>query len=471
MNCYHKRNIISEFRCIFIFYKSTHMTTALAHKKIPKLTFVELWKSRQDRFGLMAKSPVKYPDLFGFKVPGRDVVVINNHQMVQHILVRNMRNYQKDHGYKVLAILLGNGLITNTDHASWRKQRTLLQPPFHRESLQNMCNIVATSAEQLLQRWKPKEGSEINFTHEMARLTIDIVCKTLFTSNVSDEQIQMVWRNLNFMNAIGSKMAMNPMHIPFKYPLPRYIKGRKYIAELDEMIYGIIRNRKNEKNPPRDLLQLLIEAKYEDGSSMTDEQIRDEVMTVFLAGHETTVNALSWTWYLLKQNPDAEQKLYEESKQYTDKNPGFYDIPNLKYGFGVMNESMRIYPPVAAIGRAAVESEELNGYFIKANTITLINIAGLHHHPANWENPFEFKPERFENFDMKGDNRFIFMPFGGGPHICIGNNFAMMEMQLINAIFSARVDMELVSKEVKAEPLITLKPENGVVVRLIKINV
>jgi cytochrome P450 len=136
-----------------------------------------------------------------------------------------------------------------------------------------------------------------------------------------------------------------------------------------------------------------------------------------------------------------------------------------------MNESMRIYPPVAAIGRAAVESEEVNGYFIKANTITLINIAGLHHHPANWENPFEFKPERFENFDMKGDNRFIFMPFGGGPHICIGNNFAMMEMQLINAMFSARVDMELVSKEVKAEPLITLKPENGVVVRLIKINV
>ena len=443
--------------------------TSTAYKTIPKPGFLELWKARSDRFGLMAKSPAKYPDVFGFKAPGRAVMVINNPEMVQHILVRNMQNYPKDHGYKVLAILLGNGLITNTNHSSWRKQRTLLQPPFHRESLQNMCNIVVDSTIQLLQKWKAKEGSEINLTHDMAWLTIDIVCKTLFTSNVTDAQIKMVWRNLNFMNALGSKMAMNPMHIPFKYPLPSYLKGRKYIAELDEMIYGIISNRKKEKNPPHDLLQLLIEAKYDDGSTMTDEQIRDEVMTVFLAGHETTVNALSWTWYLLMKNPESAQKLNEESNQFETKNPGFYDIPNLKYGYWVMNESMRIYPPVPAIGRGAAESEEVNGYFIKANTITLINIAGLHHHPAHWENPFEFKPERFENFDMKGENRFVFMPFGGGPHICIGNNFAMMEMQLINTILSARVEMELISKNVVPEPLITLKPAGGVMMKLKKV--
>jgi cytochrome P450 len=259
------------------------------------------------------------------------------------------------------------------------------------------------------------------------------------------------------------------MHIPFKYPLPGYVKGRKYIAELDNMIYGIISNRKKESNPPRDLLQLLIEAKYEDGTSMTDEQIRDEVMTVFLAGHETTVNALSWTWYLLKKNPAGELKLHDESRQFETKNPGFFDIPSLKYGYGVMNESMRIYPPVAAIGRAAVESEEFNGYFIKANTIMLINIAGLHHHPAYWERAFEFMPERFENFDMKGENRFIFMPFGGGPHICIGNNFAMMEMQLINAMLSARVEMELVSTNIKPEPQITLKPSDGVIMKIKKV--
>lgn len=441
-----------------------------ATKKIPKLNFLELWKGRTDKFGLLTKTPVKYPDLFGFRVPGRDVVVVNHPEMVQHILVRNMRNYQKDQGYVVLAILLGRGLITNTDHNSWRKQRTLLQPPFHRESLQNMYNIVVDSTTQLLNNWKAKEGSVINFTQEMAKLTIDIVCRTLFTSNVTEAQINMVWRNLNYMNELGSKMASNPMHIPFHFPLPRYIKGRKYIAELDDMIYSIIRNRKKEPNPPHDLLQLLIEAKYEDGSSMTDQQIRDEVITVFLAGHETTVNALSWTWYLLKLHPDAEQKLLEESNVYAGKNPGFYDIPNMKYGWQVMNESMRVYPPVPAIGRAVVESEEVNGYFLNARTITLISIAGLHHHPAYWENPFAFKPERFENFDLKGENRFVFMPFGAGPHICIGNNFAMMEMQLINALFSARVELELVSKTVKPEPLITLKPGDGVMMRIKRVR-
>ncbi len=442
---------------------------AAATKKVPKLNFVELWKSRSDKFGLLTKSPEKYPDVFGFKVPGRNVIVVNNHEMVQHILVRNMHNFRKDHGYKVLSILLGNGLITNMDHTGWRKQRTLLQPPFHRESLQKMCTIVADSTEQLLKKWKTKEGTQINFTQEMAQLTIDIVCRTLFTSNVTDEQINMVWKNLNYMNELGSKMAMNPMHIPYKYPLPRYIKARKSIAQLDNMIYGIIHTRKKETNPPRDLLQLLIEAKYEDGTSMTDEQIRDEVMTVFLAGHETTVNALSWTWYLLKHNPQAEQKLHEESKPFAAKHPGFADLPALKYGSCVMNESMRLFPPVPAIGRAANEDEEVNGYFIKANTIMLVNIAGLHHHPAHWQNPFLFNPERFQNFDMKGENRFIFMPFGAGPHICIGNNFAMMEMQLINAIFLARVQMELISKTIEPEPLITLKPADGVIMKINKV--
>ena len=444
---------------------------ASAYKKIPKLNLLELWKSRTDRFGLLSKSPAKYPEVFGFKVPGRDVVVVNNHEMVQHVLVRNMHNFRKDHGYKVMSILLGNGLITNVNHASWRKQRTLLQPPFHRDSLQQMCNIVVDSTEQLLKQWKAKEGSVVNFTQDMAKLTIDIVCRTLFTSNVTEAQINMVWKDLNYMNELGSKMAMNPMHIPFHFPLPRYIKGRKSVARLDEMIYGIIRNRKQEQHPPHDLLQLLIEAKYDDGTSMTDEQIRDEVMTVFLAGHETTVNALSWTWYLLKQHPAAAQQLFDESGIFSEKNPGFYDIPKLKYGFGVMNESMRVYPPVPVIGRAAINSEEVNGYYIKSNTVMLLNITGLHHHPAYWEQPFAFKPERFEHFDMKGENRFIFMPFGAGPHICIGNNFAMMEMQLINALFSARVDMELVSKDIRPEPLITLKPADGVMMKINKVLV
>jgi cytochrome P450 len=441
------------------------------NKPVPKLSFLQVLKSRYHKFDLLMKSPSKYPDVFSFRVPGRKVMVINNHEMVQHILVRNMRNYQKDHGYKILALVLGNGLVTNLDHNSWRKQRTLLQPPFHRESLHGMCQNVTTSVVSLLKKWKAKEGQEINFSHDMAWLTIDIVCKTLFSAEVSDDDIKMVWRNLNFLNQGAIDMINNPMHIPWRFPLPRYIKGRKYIAQFDELIYGIINKRKQQKNPPRDLLQLLMEARYEDnGEGMSDLQIRDEIMTVFLAGHETTVNALSWTWYLLKKHPESEQKLYNESSPFAETPPGFYDLPTLQYGSYVMNEAMRIYPAVPAIGRAAIEDEVVNGYLIEADTITILNISGLHHHPSHWQNPYEYNPARFRDLDLKGENRFKFMPFGGGPHICIGNNFAMMEMQLINAMLSSRVEMELVSHTITPEPLITLKPGDGVIMKLIKVK-
>jgi len=443
----------------------------ITEKEIKSVGLLGVIKGRKDRFGLLAKAPLKYPELFLLHIPGRKAYVIHQPQMVQHILQGNMQNYVKEQGYQVLALLLGNGLITNADNESWRKQRKMLQPPFHRESLANMCKIVVESVEQHLKEWKKKEGSTVNFTHDMAWLTIDIVCKTLFTSDVSNDQIQMVWRNLNFLNEAATLMAGNPWHIPWKFPLPRYVKGRKYIAELNDMIYGIMQKRRQQKNPPHDLLQILMDTRYDDGSAMTDEQIRDEVMTVFVAGHETTVNALSWTWYLLKKNTDCEKKLLEESKQFAQTNPGFTDVANLKYGWCVMNEAMRVYPPVPAIGRAVVADEEVCGYSLKKGRSTVINIAGLHHHPAYWENPSAFIPERFTTFDLKGDNRFVFMPFGAGPRICIGNNFAMLEMQLINAMLSARVEMELTSTDIEPVPLITLKPGNGVMMKMVKVKI
>jgi len=333
-----------------------------------------------------------------------------------------------------------------------------------------MCEIVTSSAERLLQNWKSKEGSVINFTHDMAWLTIDVVSKTLFTTDVSDGQIQMIWNNLNFLNEAGSKMLRNPFHIPWKYPHPRYVKARKKIGTLNELIYGIINKRKQQQSPHRDLLQMLIEARYDDGSGMTDEQIRDEVMTVFVAGHETTVNALSWTWYCLKKNEEYELKLKAESAQFAlNRQPLFEDIPAMKYGWQVMNEAMRLYPPVPGIGRTIVQTDVAEGFELQARKKLAINITGLHHHPQYWEKPFEFYPAHFENFELKGDNRFIFMPFGAGPRICIGNSFAMLEMQLINAMLSSRVDMELVSKEIKPEPLITLKPGEGVIMQIEKV--
>lgn len=446
--------------------------THTEQKVAPKINFLKALASRQDNFEMLTNSPQRFPDLLTIHFPGVKLHLVHNPALVQHILQKNHLNYVKDRGYRVLGLLLGKGLITNEDSASWRKQRTLMQPSFHRESLQKISEVVVSSTERLLQSWKGKEGTVINFTEEMAWLTIDIVSKAMFTTDVTDGDVKMTWKNINYLNNEASRMLKNPLHLPFNFPLPRYIKARKCIAELDALIYGIIQKRKQQKNPPHDLLQLLMEARYEDtGEGMTDLQIRDELMTIFAAGHETTVNALSWTWYLLKQNADCENTLMEESlKIAKDRSPAFGDLPLLEYGKQVMNESMRLYPPVAALGRKVANDDDANGYHIKSGSIIGINISGLHHHPAYWENPFEFKPERFKNFEIKGDNRFIFMPFGAGPRICIGNSFAMMEMQLVNAMLSARVEMELISKDIKPIPMVTLKPGDGVIMRLKKVK-
>jgi cytochrome P450 len=442
-------------------------------KTAPKLPTGAMLGAMRKKFVTFAGAASKYPEILKAGIPGiRTVYLVNHPDLAQQVLQKSFRNFHKASGYEILALLLGKGLITN-DGDNWHKQRTLIQPAFHRETLKRISEITVASANLLLQRWKEKEGQTINFTREMAEVTIDIVAKSLFTTDVTPADIQTVWRSVNYLNESIDAMLDNPFRLPWMMPTPRHRKMRKHLAALDAIVYGIINKRKTEKNPPPDLLQLLLEARYEEtGTGMSDLQIRDELMTIFIAGHETTVNALSWTWYLLKKHTTEEEKLKEESIIFAgERNPAFEDLRNLVYGKNVMNETMRLYPPVPAIVRKAVVDELVQGYPIKAGNEVAVNIAGIHRHPAYWQNPVEFHPERFENFDPKGDNRFVFLPFGGGPRICIGNNFAMLEMQLINAILSARVDMELVSHEVNPNALITLKPDKGVIMKLNKVKI
>lgn len=440
-------------------------------KNPPRLPLGLLLESMKKIFNTLSIAPQRYPEVLVTGIPIiRTVYMVNHPDMAQHILQKNYRNFPKAKGYEVLGYLLGKGLVTN-EGDNWHKQRTLIQPAFHRETLRRISEITVSSTNHLLERWKEKEGQEINFTREMAEVTIDIVAKSLFTTDVTPNHIQTIWRNVNFLNEAADSMLRNPFHLPWVLPTPAHQKMRRYIAELDDIVYGIINRRKTEKNSPPDLLQLLLEARYEDGSGMTDLQVRDEVMTIFMAGHETTVNALSWTWYLLKKHQAEAEKLKEESLKFAGKgNPVFEDVPAMAYGKNVMNESMRLYPPVPVVGRQSLKADDVFGYRLKAGSEIAVNIAGIHHHPAYWKEPFEFKPDRFNNFDLKGDNRFVFMPFGGGPRICIGNNFAMLEMQLINAMLSARVDMQLVSHDVFPNALITLKPDGGVVMKLEKVR-
>lgn len=244
------------------------------------------------------------------------------------------------------------------------------------------------------------------------------------------------------------------------------------MEDLDKLVYGIINKRKQGGTFAPDLIQLLLEARDEDtGETMNEQQLRDEVMTIFLAGHETTVNALSWIWYLLKQHPAEEMRLQEEAQQFSGRRIQFEDVPALKFGKHVINEGLRLYPPVIAVGRRLIQEDTIGGFHVPSDTRVLVNIIGLHHHPQYWNEPWKFIPQRFENFESKGINRFVFIPFGGGPRICIGNNFAMMEMQIINALLAQHAQLELVSNNIQPIPQITLKPGKGVMVKVKKVSV
>lgn len=417
-------------------------------------------------YGFLSECQLSYPDILKFDLLRRHVYVLHNPELIKYVLLDNHKNYHKGQAYDVLKILLGNGLI-NSEGEFWKRQRRLAQPAFHRESLENISKIVADCTLSMLTRWKKMEGQTINFTREMAGLTIEIVAKALFTADVTSDNINTVWESVNFLNQLAIKKVSNPLALPFWVPTIAHYKTKQAIQQLDDIVYGIIDKRKPNSGQ-RDLLQMFMDAVDEEtNESMTREQLRDEVMTIFLAGHETTVNALSWTWYLLKQNPDSEQKAFSELRSVLNQNvPEFTDLMKLPFGQSAIKESMRIYPPVYAIGRQPVEADNIAGYKVPLGTRVILNIIGLHLHPKYWDDPHVFRPERFNGLELKGDNRFKYMPFGGGPRICIGNNFAMMEMQIINALLMQHVEMELVSDNVKPIPQITLKPSNGVIMKL-----
>ena len=422
-------------------------------------------------FDTMCELPQKYGDLYVHKLFKRKFYVVSCPHITRHILQKNYTNYRKDIGYRALEILLGKGLITN-EGANWRKKRTMIQPAFHRKTLNDLAVTVMASTQKLLGRWKQKEGSVINFTKEMAHLTIEVVAKALFTGDVTEKNIQLIWDNLNYLNYVMGRRTLGIFFLPDWLNSYQRPKVKRCIRELNELVDGIIEKRKSSTENHTDLLQLLLDARYEEtGESLTDREIRDELMTLFVAGHETTVNALSWCWYLLLRHPEKLNKLKEEARAVYAESMSFTRIKELAYTDCVTKEGMRLYPPVAGIGRLAINDDHFQGYAIQGGENVAINIAGLHRHANYWQNPNDFIPERFEHFENKGLNRFFYLPFGGGPRICIGNNFAMTEMILINSMLALYADVELANTSpITSSMAITLKPGNGVMVKVNKVS-
>ena len=381
---------------------------------------------------------------------------------VRHVLQENHRNYNKDiPDYHVLSLVLGKGLLTN-DGGSWLRFRRLIQPAFHRERVVAFGTLMTETTLRWTQRWETGNFIETNqplaLTREMSSLTLSIVGNALFGTDLS-AQNESVWRALTTVNHLLAKA----FYLPWVLSLPTPQRRRLHTARsaLYTVVEQIIRERRRRRETHGDLLEMLLEARDDEtGEGMTDQQVRDEVLTLLLAGHETTANALSWTFYLLAQHPHIEARLQEEYQQVLNGRPAMIDdLPRLSFARMVVEEAMRLYPPAWGLGRRAIGNDAIGGYAIPKGAYVLVFPYVTHRHPAFWERPDVFDPERFSAPLAAGRHRFAYFPFGGGPRLCLGNQFALYEAQLILATILSRYQLRpLPGEVVTPEPLVTLRP-------------
>lgn len=389
------------------------------------------------------------------------VYVVNHPDFIKQVLQEHHRSYNKDNfDYRLLRPLLGKGLLTN-DGASWLQQRRLIQPTFHRQRLAAFGSPMIEATLAMLERWErcAERGEVLDVASEMMRLTLRIIGQALFSLDLST-QVTTVGQALRSANDYLS--APFP---PLFVPTPRNRRLQTALRRLDALVYDLITARRQSQQDTPDLLSLLLAVRDEQtGEGMNDRQIRDEVITLLLAGHETTAVALCWTWYLLAQHQECEQRLHAEVDAVLGgRLPTVEDLPHLPYSRMVLEEALRLYPPAWSFSRNALADDELGGYHLKAGSIVLLCPYTTHRHPAFWELPEVFDPLRFTPERVAARPHYAYFPFGGGPRLCIGSAFAMMEAQLILTAVAQRYRLCLgTDARIEPEPLITLRPRGGI---------
>jgi cytochrome P450 len=418
---------------------------------------------QRDPLGFLTRTR-QYGYVVGMRFVFSPTYLIYHPDSVKHVLQENHRNYNKDVlTYKLFRQFLGQGLVTN-DGDSWLHQRRLIQPAFHRKRLAAYGTLMTDATTTLLERWQARvEGdAPLDVAEEMMRLTLGIVGQALFSVDLSHETSTVGPAVTTLLKLLGDYLfAPFP---PLSIPTPRNRRMLAALREIDQVVESIIARRRQQNVDTGDLLSMLLLARDEEtGQGMSDRQVRDEVMTLLNAGHETTANALVWTWYLLSQHPEVERRLYDELDQVLAGNlPTIERLPDLKYTRMVIEESLRLYPPFCVISRKAIADDELGGYHIPANSMILVSPYATQRHPDFWPDPERFDPERFTPEREAARPHYAHFPFAGGPRLCIGSNFAMMEAQLVLATIAQRYQLRLVpGHPVEPQMLVTLRPKYG----------
>jgi cytochrome P450 len=409
----------------------------------------------------------EFGDVFYYRAAWIHVYFLNHPDLIEAVLVRNYQNFLKDHVVRKSRWFFGDGLLTN-EGESWLRQRRLSQPAFHRERIASYAKIMTGYAEQMLASWESKCGETCDIHQEMMQLTLRIVVRALF--NVESEEIGEISAAMNVLmrNSVGLRLLLPP--VARYLPTPAMIEFRRAVRRLDETVYRIITQRREAESDSGDLLSMLMQARDEDGSRMTDKQLRDEVLTFLLAGHETTALALSWTWHLLGQNPEVEQKLHGELDRVLDgRVPVFADLPALGYTERVIKESLRLYPPAWGLARTVIKEFELGGYRIPAGANVVMSTWVMHHNSRYFPEPEKFEPDRWLPERAQKLPKFAYFPFGGGPRQCIGASFALMEATLLLATIAQKYQFRAEPGHiVTPTPSFTLRPKQGIRMRLEK---
>lgn len=384
---------------------------------------------------------------------------------IKHILQDNNKNYIKGRSLYKAKPLLGNGLLTS-EGDFWRRQRRLMQPMFHRSQIETFIPQMATATAEMLARWGALAGNPqpVDVAREMMRLTLEIVTRTLFGANLLPDEADTVAEVMPRLMHETNARIISLTNLREKLPLPSNRQFQADIARLDRILYRIIDERRRSERRRGDLLGRLMAAAHEDASVMTDRQLRDELMTIFLAGHETTAALLSWTLFLLSKHPAERRTLQAEvDRELGDRTPTAGDLQRFEFTQRTLQEALRLYPPAWSIAREAIEDDEVSGYHIPAGSGIIISPYVVHRRPDCWDNPEGFDPDRFTPERAHGRPTHAYIPFGGGPRLCIGSHFALQEATLAMAMIARRYEPDLdPAFPVRAMSDFTLRPADGV---------
>lgn len=419
---------------------------------------------RADPIGTFLDAANRYGDIVHLRVGPYQGFLVTDPAAIRHVLQDNAANYHKSPLYDRLRDNLGNGLLTS-EGALWLRQRRLAQPAFHRQRLQAMADTMVACTELMLERWDgfASRGEPLDIVVEMMAVTQAIIVRTMFSTDLgaAGEILNRTWPIIN--RRIGETFWSTKLETVL--PLPSNRRFWRALRELEEVVYRLVADRRRTGRDEADLLSMLLSARDEDsGAGMTDRQIRDEVVTMLLAGHETTSLALAWTYFMLSGHPAIEAGIADEVDCVIgDARPSFAHVDRLVLTRRVIEESLRLYPPAWGFSRRAQHDDEIAGYRLRRGWLVFLIPFVVHRRAALWPEPERFDPDRFAPEQVAQRPRFAYIPFGGGPRGCLGNQFAMVEALLIVATIAQRYSIELVpDQNIRPEPLITLRPTPGI---------